>query len=367
MKVQRVRYPDSRISWTVIGDDYLPIKPIQQYLKYLESLEKSPNTISAYARHLKLYWEFLSNGQIDWKDIASKLEKFAEFIPWLRQPNPKVVSLQPQESRRTERTINTILAAIYSFYNFHNRRGVIKDFQLYGSSSYRGSPNYKEFLYHITKGNPVPTKLIKLKEPKIAIKTFTKEQVKALIDVCAHLRDKLLLTLLYETGMRIGEALGLRHEDFKPWDNEIHIVYRSDNANRARSKNMNCRKIDVSIELMSLYSDYFMYEYPEDLITDYVFVNIWAGRIGHPITYSTVSDLFEQLRAKTGIASAHPHMMRHTHATELLKSGWDASYVRDRLGHTNVQTTINTYAHLENKDLKQAYQEFLAKKAESQG
>nr|WP_273542780.1 tyrosine-type recombinase/integrase [Aeromonas caviae] len=40
-----------------------------------------------------------------------------------------------------------------------------------------------------------------------------------------------------------------------------------------------------------------------------------------------------------------PHIFRHTHATEL-RSGWDASYVQKRLGHKDIQTTINTYAHL---------------------
>ncbi len=53
-----------------------------------------------------------------------------------------------------------------------------------------------------------------------------------------------------------------------------------------------------------------------------------------------------------------PHIFRHTHATELLMSGWDASYVQKRLGHKNIQTTINTYAHLNGQDLKETFQNF---------
>ena len=53
-----------------------------------------------------------------------------------------------------------------------------------------------------------------------------------------------------------------------------------------------------------------------------------------------------------------PHIFRHTHATELLRSGWDASYVQKRLGHKDIQTTINTYAHLNERDLKEAFNKF---------
>jgi hypothetical protein len=49
------RIPDSeQVTWLVLDDNYLPVPPIQSYLRYLESLERSPNTIHAYAGHLKL-------------------------------------------------------------------------------------------------------------------------------------------------------------------------------------------------------------------------------------------------------------------------------------------------------------------------
>ena len=57
-----------------------------------------------------------------------------------------------------------------------------------------------------------------------------------------------------------------------------------------------------------------------------------------------------------------PHKLRHTHATELIRSGWDAAYVQKRLGHANVQTTINTYVHLSNDDMKGKYLEYLQRR-----
>jgi integrase/recombinase XerD len=360
VKVQRIRYPDQRISWIVLGADYRPIQPIQQYLQYCEALEYSPYTIKAYAGNLKLYWEFLDDRQLDWKTI--KLNQLAEFIPWLRMSDSSAIPLQQQETKRSEKTINTILSPVHSFYDFHFRSGTVENLELYKTFHSPGSKKFKPFLHHITKGSPVRKKILKLKEPKNAVQTFTSEEVKALIDACSNLRDKLLLNLLYETGMRIGQALGLRHEDFEPWNNQIHIVPREDNANQARAKGKSSYKVDVSMELMSLYSDYFMYEYPENTVSDYVFVNIWAGKIGHPITYSTVSDLFERLMSKTGIEEAHPHMFRHTHATELIEAGVDFAIVKERLGHAHIQTTINTYTHIRPKALKKAFQDYLKEK-----
>ncbi len=354
MKVQRIKHPDGEIDWIVLGDDYLPIQPIRQFLKYCRNLERSPNTIEAYARHLKLYWEYLTFNNLDWTKIRE--DKLAEFIPWLRSPNPRVSCLQQQEAIRSESTINIIISAVYSFYQFHIRLGTVKDLELYKTTN--GRKPYKNFLHHINKNKPTQVKLIKLKEPQKAVQSFEKEEVKQLISACNNLRDKFLLVLLYESGMRIGQALGLRHEDIKPWDNQVQIVPRN-NVNNARAKTFNSYNVDVSEEVMNLYSDYFQYEYPQDLISDYVFVNICGKTRGKPMVYASVSDLFKRLKKKTGIKNAHPHMFRHTHATELIEAGLDSSIVRERLGHANIQTTINTYTHIRKKALKKVYQDYL--------
>ena len=135
MKVQRIRIPHTeRVTWLVLDDNYLSIQPIQSYLQYLESIERSPNTVRAYAGHLKLFWEFLKDGRIDWKDIS--LEKLANFIQWLRSPQLKVISTQSQESLRTERTINTILSAVCNFYDFHYRIENVEELKVYSQQFY---------------------------------------------------------------------------------------------------------------------------------------------------------------------------------------------------------------------------------------
>lgn len=300
MKVQRVRLPeDGKVTWMVLGEDLLPVEPIQQYLGYLESLEKSPNTIQSYAYHLKLYWEFLQDYRLDWRDVP--LERRAEFIQRLRSPEPKVVALQPQQAKRTERTINTIMTAVNSFYEFHERTGAVEEVDIY-RHQYQPRRRYKSFLHHINKSKPVKRSLLKLKEPKKFPGTLTHEQVKQLVEACNRIRDKFLICLLYETGLRIGEALGLRHEDIHSMGkSEIRVVPRMDNFNSARAKSGIERVVHVDKDLMALYSEYLIEEYPENIDCDYVFVNIWEGRRGSPMTYATIDKLFQRLRKKTGI------------------------------------------------------------------
>src|SRR5260370_22581176 len=73
---------------------------------------------------------------------------------------------------------------------------------------------YKGFLHHITKGSPIAKNILRQKEEKRQRpKTITKDQVQDLLNACANERDRLLVRLLYETAMRVGESLALFVED----------------------------------------------------------------------------------------------------------------------------------------------------------
>ncbi len=73
---------------------------------------------------------------------------------------------------------------------------------------------YKSFLHHVNKDKPSIRNILKLKEPRKRVKTLTKEQVQQVLQVTTNIRDKFLIQLLFETGLRIGEALALFMEDF---------------------------------------------------------------------------------------------------------------------------------------------------------
>src|SRR6516225_9151244 len=85
-------------------------------------------------------------------------------------------------------------------------------------------------------------------------------------------------------GMRIGQALGLRHADFVSRDREVRIVPRAGNANGARAKLREPAVIPVSTPLVRLYSEYMHAEYG-GIDSDYVFVNLFAEPVGQPLFY----------------------------------------------------------------------------------
>lgn len=189
-----------------------------------------------------------------------------------------------------------------------------------------------------------------LKTDRIEPHVLTDPQIVQILQGCGRLRDRLLFSVLRESGMRIGEVLGLRHEDLNARRREVSVRAR-DNANGARAKTLN-RTIPVPGELFVLYSDYLHEEYGV-LDSDYVFVNLWSGVLGEPLTYSSVYGQVRRLRAATGV-SFGPHSLRHTYATTLLRKGARVEVVSKLLGHASVATTVDTYGHLSPEDTRRA-------------
>ena len=348
--VQRIVVPDTRERSWVLFDDGRSVVSANQYLLYLHHLGRSPNTVRAYAHHLQAFANFLSDYGRDWKTI--NLTELAQFVAWLRRGEPS------DDRPRSNTTINTILAAVGSFYEYQDRMGI--ETPISRSRRFGAKSPYKPLLHHISRNGSMRRAVMQVRVTRRLPRVFSAQEVQALINACARCRDRLLVSLLYESGMRIGQALGLRHADIRSYDGEIDIVPRS-NSNGALAKSRSPYTVHVSKELMELYADYLVHEYQETS-QDYVFLNCWGGRIGAPMTYPAAIDLFRRLGVKTGL-HATPHMFRHTHATDLLRAGWDAAYVQRRLGHTQIQTTINTYAHLSTGDMGKMFARYQQERA----
>lgn len=351
MRVQPLVVPRTgERSWTVVGDDGLPVEPVEDYLAYLAAVERSPNTVRAYAHSLALWLEYLEGRGVGW-DVAD-VEQVVGFVGWLRAPAENVIVLDAGAARRVESTVNRHLAAVFGFYEHHARASGL---ELAGRLVVwrrvsRGA--YKPFLHHVSKGRPIPTRPVKLRVPKRIPKTLSTEQVAAILVACTRARDRFLLALLAETGMRVGQALGLRHADVISRACEVRVVPRSDNANGARAKTRAEHVVPVSAALVRLYSDYLHTEYGE-LDSDYVFVNLFAEPVGRPMRYPAVDALVRRLRAATGIFFT-PHMLRHSHATELIRAGVPIEVVSKRLTHRSVTTTSEAYVHLLAEDVRAA-------------
>jgi site-specific recombinase XerD len=352
MHVQRVAMPASRVeSWTVLGDDDIPIGPIERYLSYLTDIERSPNTVRAYAHDLKDYWAFLAGRDLDWR--KARLDDIGEYVAWLRLPQPgrdgRVAVLPSAGPHVAASTINRKLSALSAFYQHQARYGVdvgglLTTWQVGG-----GRGGWRPFLHHISKNKPQPRRAIALKAPGKLPRILTVAEAQAILDACDRLRDRFLLAVLWDAGVRIGEALGLRHEDIAAAERQITIVPRV-NDNRARSKSREQRTVPVSAQVIRLYADYLHREYG-DLDSDYVFVNLFAGPRGQALSYPAVYDLVRRLRKRTGV-DFDPHWFRHSAATRMLRDGVPVEVVSKVLGHSSVTTTLSVYGHLTAEDAR---------------
>ena len=118
MKVQEIKLDNNQRRYLLVNDNGLPIIPVAKYLKYIDNTGKSFNTQKTYCYSLKLYFEYIQDIDIDYKNININI--LSDFVGWLRNPheNNKVVDLNPTKARRSERTINLIITVVTNFYDY---------------------------------------------------------------------------------------------------------------------------------------------------------------------------------------------------------------------------------------------------------
>jgi integrase/recombinase XerD len=352
MLVHPVVVPGSgTLSWTVLGDDDVPVVPVDRFLGYLTDIGRSPNTVKAYAHDLKDYWDFLGSRGLGWRE--ARLEDVGEFVVWLQLPpagrRGEVAVLPSAVAQVSATTVNRKLAAVSSFYAHQARNGAEAG-DLLAAWRTGGRGGWKPFLHHVSKGKPYRGRAIAVKVPRKLPRIVTVAETQAILDACTRLRDRFFFALLHETGCRAGEALGLRHEDIAAAEQEISIVSR-DNANGARAKSGG-RTVPAAPELIRLYADYLHEEYG-GIDSDYVFVNIWARPRGQAWSYPAVYDLVTRLQARTGLDFG-PHWFRHSAATRWLRDGVSVEVVSKLLGHSSVTVTSAVYGHLTAEDARSA-------------
>jgi integrase/recombinase XerD len=354
MRVQRVAPPGSLVeSWTVLGGDDIPVEPAERYLAYLSAIERSANTVRAYAFDLRDYFVFLGYRGLDWREV--RLEDLGDYVAWLALPPAgragQVAVLPSVEAQVGAATVNRKLSALAAFYAHQVRHGVDAGELLttWRAGGRRGG--WKPFLHHVSKNKPQARRAIAVRAPEKVPRVVTVAEMQAILDACDHLRDRFLFALLWDAGCRIGEALGLRHADIAAAEAQVTIVRRV-NANGARSKSAGSRTVPVSAQAIRLWGDYLAAEYG-DLDSDYVFVNLFAEPRGQAWTYAAVYDLVRRLRERTGIVF-DPHWLRHAYAARALRDGVPIEVVSKLMGHSSVTTTSAVYGHLTAEDARAA-------------
>ncbi len=174
------------------------------------------NTLRAYAHDLKLFFAFLAERSLAWPDVSPA--ELGEFVAWLRRPAGNVTPLPGMPPARAASTVNRALSAVMAFYDFHRLQGVeLADLMLDSRRGGRGA--FRPFLAGIAKDRARGRRgrLPVARRPTV----LSLEQVARVVAAQSRLRDRLLFVLLFTTGMRIGQALGLRHEDVRLWRREL--------------------------------------------------------------------------------------------------------------------------------------------------
>lgn len=358
MEVVKVKTEDGKERYFVADDNGLPIEPILKFIRFKDNTNFARNTLRMYCQHLKLYFEYLEQRELDFRKVT--IDDLALFVNWLQNPykSVKVIPAHQTETARSPRTVNIIVNTVLAFYDYILRHEEYSNNISDRLKKFVATPsrNFKGLLYGIAhEQKKITSNILKLKVPKSKPKTLSKEEIGTLIRACNNLRDKFLLTLLYETGMRIGEALSLWIEDFDISDMVIDLKDRGELENNAEIKTVSSpRRIDISQSLADMFMEYVAEYHKEEVETNHIFIKLSGSNKYKPMNYTDADNLFRTLKKKTGIYVT-PHMFRHSSLTLLRMAGWQPELLRIRAGHKNIYTTLNTYIHPSDEEITEEF------------
>lgn len=287
-------------------------KLLNDYLAYLEiEKNRSPRTRENYERYLRIFLKETAVTSL--KDI-------------------------------TDETVRKFRLAL-------NRQNIKKNTQSYYIIALR---NFLKYL--IKRGFKVlPPETIELpKIPRRDIEILDYQELERLLaapkgDNFRTLRDRAVLETLFSTGLRLAELCNLnRTINLKQGEisvrgkgDKLRVVFLSDKAKKALKDYLQRRKDPEEALFISLSK---------------------SGQVIGRITPRAVQRLIDHYARQAGIAKkVHPHLLRHSFATDLLINGADLRSVQELLGHANI-TTTQIYTHLTNKELREVHQAFHARR-----
>lgn len=204
--------------------------------------------------------------------------------------------------------------------------------------------------YWMTRDESVVNPFVQLVHPKkeqYLPHFFYEEEMEALFktvssDAKKGLRDRVILELLYATGIRVSELVHIREQDLDMSSPGVKVLGKG-NKERFIPFGEFCKQ---SIEA---YLSHFMPKLNSD--HDFLLVNMK----GDPITERGVRFVLNDVVKRTaGVTDIHPHKLRHTFATHMLNEGADLRTVQSLLGHVNLSTT-GRYTHVSNEQLRKVY------------
>lgn len=284
---------------------------LMDYLHYLK-VERglSENTINSYGIDLKLFLEYLRENE----------------IPSFKQVNKEVIVNYMQSEKNNNKANSSILRSVSSlrkFFQYLAQEKIIEKDPM----MLIDTPKKKQHL------------------PQV----LTKEEVEKLLrspntGQVLGLRDRVMLELMYATGLRISEIINLKLED-------LHLTM---GTLQTLGKGHKERIVPVGDEAIKWVNRYLEEARPKLLKqkrSNYLFLNFHGNNL-------TRQGVWKNLKAevrKAGIQkNITPHTLRHSFATHILENGADLRIVQELLGHADISTT-QIYTHLSNKQLADIY------------
>ncbi|MBK0382688.1 tyrosine-type recombinase/integrase [Pedobacter sp. SD-b] len=285
---------------------------LERFYNYLQYEKRySKHTLIAYKTDLQQYSQHLTSLETD------ILQANHHFIrAWM-------VSLMDDEM--DSRSVNRKLSALRSLYKFLLKESLIEE-------------------------NPI----IKITAPKVAKKlpTFINEdKIAQLLDAdffegsFAGNRDKLVIEMLFGTGIRLSELIGLKVKDYLPKEKTIKVLGK-------RNKE---RIIPIHLSLSNLLDQYLALK-AEQVFSgnnETLIVTNTGSAVYSKFIYRLVQKYLTYVSTQS---KRSPHVLRHSFATALLNKGADINAIKDLLGHSNLAAT-QVYTHNSIERLKSIYKQ----------
>ena len=282
---------------------------IDKFLEYIQQEKRySPNTITSYRKDLEDFLSFLMDreGLEELQKAEKKMVR--NFIVFL------------SEKGLTKRSINRKISTLKSFYAFLQRISLI------GVSPVEGISTLKFY----------PEKQI----------PFSKEEMQDLSAILdsgeVELLDRLIIEVLYQTGMRRAELCDLLLENVHFYRNEITVIGK---GNKQRIVPIS----PVLMQELKVYND--EYRKPNPDVDLYFFVTPKGKKITEKFVYLLVTRYLSAVSSKR---KRSPHILRHSFATHILNNGAEISKVKKMMGHASLSST-QVYTNADIEQLKNIF------------
>jgi len=289
---------------------------IEQFFKYLQHEKRySRHTCRAYQNDLNQFFDHIDSINKD-RDIKKLKNPDKVVRSWIVQMMEKDISAS---------TINRKLSTLKSYFRFLRRQGVIeydplaKIFTLKTEGRLPSVVNEKQMSYL--------------------------ENMDLFSDDFFGIRDRLIIEILYQTGMRVSELVDLKDDNVNFAKKQLHIHGKRD---KERIVPLNDQLIDSVKNYTALRKQHF-----HDSDEGSLFVTNKGKKLYPKAVYRIVKSY---LSIVTTMKQKSPHVLRHTFATHLLNDGADLNAIKELLGHSNLSAT-QIYTHSTFEKLKKIYKQ----------